>query len=105
MEFVGNSPDLKKALAHPVKPKRGSSRGIGNARGCRNIHEFCEATAADVAMRDRCAGKILKAAEPASAWTSWGRPAASRSRFAETIGCDHYIWARSCLYAAAAPRI
>jgi hypothetical protein len=26
MEFVGNSPDLKKALAHPVKPKGGVGR-------------------------------------------------------------------------------
>jgi len=50
MEFMGRLSDLKKALAHPVKPKRGSSRGIGNARGCRNIHQLCEATAADVAL-------------------------------------------------------
>jgi hypothetical protein len=30
MEFVGNSPDLKKALAHPVKPKGGPRHFMGS---------------------------------------------------------------------------
>jgi hypothetical protein len=50
MEFVGNSPDLKKALAHPVKPKGGPRAVVGNAGGCRNSHQLCEATAADLAV-------------------------------------------------------
>jgi hypothetical protein len=63
MEFVGNSPDLKKALAHPVKPK-------GGPRAVLETLEDAVTFISSVKLRqhtwpcwDRCAREILKAAK------------------------------------------
>ena len=62
MEFVGNSPDLKKALANPVKPK-------GGPRAVLETLEDAVTFISSVKLRqqtwpcwDRCAREILKAA-------------------------------------------
>jgi hypothetical protein len=62
MEFVGNSPDLKNALAHPVKPK-------GGPRAVLETLEDAVTFISSVKLRqqtwpcwDRCAREILKAA-------------------------------------------
>jgi hypothetical protein len=62
MEFVGNSPDLKKALAHPVKPK-------GGPRAVLETLEDAVTFISSVKLRqqtwpcwDGCAREILKAA-------------------------------------------
>jgi hypothetical protein len=62
MEFMGKLPDLKKALAHPVKPK-------GDPRPMLETLEDAVTFIASVKLRqqawpcwDRCAREILKAA-------------------------------------------
>ena len=62
MEFAGNSPDLKNALAHPVKPK-------GGPRAVLETLEDAVTFISSVKLRqqtwpcwDRCAREILKAA-------------------------------------------
>jgi hypothetical protein len=62
MEFMGKSPDLKKALAHPVKPK-------GGPRAVLETLEDAVTFISSVKLRqqtwpcwDRCAREILNAA-------------------------------------------
>jgi hypothetical protein len=69
MEFVGNSPDLKKALAHPVKPKGGPRHFMGSNEAVLETLEDAVTFISSVKLRqqtwpcwDRCAREILKAA-------------------------------------------
>jgi hypothetical protein len=62
MEFVGNSPDLKKALAHPVKPKGGPRAVLETLEDAATFISSVKLRQQTWPCWDRCAREILKAA-------------------------------------------
>jgi hypothetical protein len=65
MEFVGNSPDLKKALAHPVKPKGGPRAVLETLEDTVTFMSSVKLRRQTWPCWDRCAREILKAARTA----------------------------------------
>jgi hypothetical protein len=62
MEFVGNSPDLKKALAHPVKPKGGPCAVLETLEDAVTFMSSVKLRQQTWPCWDHCAREILKAA-------------------------------------------